>query len=510
MRDRIVGATLFRDNKATPDGSYCLKFLNENFGGNFSSTVLDRPFDVREYGTMSFDYRIGPQTKIDFLLKVNGRWYNLRFTGEPVDYRHRDVNIANMGAIRGVIADDQWHTASVDIRYLLRQQTGHTQVDEIVMADWRVGGYMKLEFGANPRGAAYYIDNFKLTGPGKVQQTPPNLLIDDFNEVKSKNSLGGGFGTYSTPGSDYFKDSLIDVVPVSGNPGTRNRALLLTFDTTKPASYGGYWTSIAGFDLSDYLTLNFRMRADGEVPPLTVGIRDKAGVEGKTDLRPYVKDPDANGWRDVCIPLSGLRGVSDISSPDVLFFSVTHKELSGKGSIRIDDLQFEQKPFTTVADFENTSDWSLLGGDFAVTENGAAALSAGRMKDPDHMNNTVLRISYGGSIGRDYGINGGFSYAGWQAGLNGIDARKFNNLVMRIRGERGEEKPNIYLSDPAKRITMRSKELPLITKEWQTVRLPLNHYAERGVDLSHLVSIEIVFEWEDQTGTIYVDDIKFE
>jgi len=88
-RDRIVGATLSRDNKATPDGSYCLKFVNENFSGNFAATLLDRPFDVREYGTMAFDYRIGPQTKIDFLLKVNGRWHNLRFTGDTVDYCQR-------------------------------------------------------------------------------------------------------------------------------------------------------------------------------------------------------------------------------------------------------------------------------------------------------------------------------------------------------------------------------------------------------------------------------------
>jgi hypothetical protein len=143
-RDRIVGATLTRDREATPDGSYCVKFTNENHGGNFSSTLLDRTFDVREYGTMAFDYRIGPLTKIDFLLKVNGRWYNLRFTGDKVDYRHRDVNIVNMGEIKGIIPDDKWHAASVDLRFLLGQQTRHTQVDEIVMANWGLGGYMKL------------------------------------------------------------------------------------------------------------------------------------------------------------------------------------------------------------------------------------------------------------------------------------------------------------------------------------------------------------------------------
>jgi hypothetical protein len=124
--------------------------------------------------------------------------------------------------------------------------------------------------------------------------------------------------------------------------------------------------------------------------------------------------------------------------------------------------------------------------------------------------NTVLRISYGGTIGQDYGVNGGFSYALWKAGLNGIDAGSFRHLVMRIRGERGGETPNIYLSDSVRRWPLRPKEMPAITKEWQTIKLPLDHYAKNGIDLSHLDALEAVFEWTEQTGTIYLDDIRFE
>jgi hypothetical protein len=339
--------------------------------------------------------------------------------------------------------------------------------------------------------------------------------VDDFNEVKSKNSLGGAFGRYNTPGSNCFTDSLIDVSPIAGksastNTNAINRALLLSIDMTKPDTYGGYWTSIAGFYLSDYSTLVFRLRAESDVPPLTIGIRILHGIEGKTDLRPYASEPDTSGWRDVCIPLSGLRGLSDFSAPDVLFFSATYKEQSGKGSIQIDDLRFERTPYTIVTDFESSSDWSLLGGDYSMRANGAAAISAGHLKDKDNPDNTILRISYGGTIGRDYGMNGGFSYAGWQVGLNGIDSRQFTRIAMRIRGENGGEIPNIYLADPVKRIPIRAKELPEIKKEWQIVQLPLDQYANRGVDLSHLELLEFVFEWAEQSGTIYVDDIRFE
>lgn len=512
-RDRIVGATLVRDKQATPDGSYCLKFENKNFGGNFSSTVFDKPFDIRQYGTMTFDYRIGPGTKVDFFLKVSGRWYALRFTGDPIDFKYRDVNIANLGAIEGVIADDKWHTASVDLRYLLRQQTRHTQVDEIVMANWAVGGYMKLEFGRNPRGATYYLDNFRITGQGEIAETPATLLVDDFNTDKGKNNLGGASGTYTNPGTRYVETAIVDVPSIlasaSKSAGSQNRALALNFDTTNPDSYGGYWTSISGTDLSDYSTVAFRLYSDKKVPNVIAGIRNKQGIEGRVGIVPYVS-ATADGWSDVRIPLTALTGLTEFSSPDVLFFTVSYKDASGKGSVKIDDLRFERQAYPIIADFKSSNDRDLLGGDYSTYQNGAAAISAIRMKDMQQESSNMLRIAYGGSIGLDYGSNGGFSYASWRAGLNGIDARKFSHLVLRIRGEHGGETPNIYLSDSVRRYPLRSKEMPSITKEWQTIKLPLEHFAKNGIDLSHLESLEAVFEWAEQSGTIYVDDIRFE
>lgn len=506
-RDRVVGATLVRDKQATPDGSYCLKFDNRNFGGNFSSTVLDKPFDIRQYGTMTFDYRIGPGTKVDFFLKVNGRWYNLRFTGDPTDFKNRDVNIANLGSIEGVIADNKWHTASVDLRYLLRQQTRHTQVDEIVMANWDVGGYMKLEFGRNHRGAMYYIDNFRITGQGEIADVPPTLLVDDFNDNKGKNNLGGASGTYTNPGARYVETTIVDVS--SKSIDFKNRALAMNFDTTNPDSYGGYWTSISGTDLSDYSTLAFRLYAEKKVQNVIVGIRNKQGVEGRVGIGPYVS-ATADGWRDVQIPLTALAGLTEFSSTDVLFFTVSHKDSSGKGSIKIDDLRFERQPYPSITDFKSSHDSNLLGGNYSTYQNGAASISAMTMKDMQQGRSNILRISYGGSIGLDFGSNGGFSYALWRAGLNGIDARQFRYLVLRIRGEKGGEMPNIYLSDSVRRFPLRAKEMPAVTKEWQTVQLPLEHYTRNGIDLSHIESMETVFEWTEQSGTIYVDDIRFE
>jgi RHS repeat-associated protein len=515
-RNRLVGAALSLDRQATPDGSYCLKFENKNFGGNFSSTVLDKPFDIREYGTMTFDYRIGPGVKVDFLLRVNGRWYDLRFTGDPVDFKYRDVNIANLGAIGGIIADNKWHTASVDLRYLLHQQTRYTEVDEIVMANWTVGGYMKLEFGRNPQGATYYMDNFEITGPGEIREDSPVLTVDDFNTDKGRNNLDGASGTYMNPGTRYVETATVDVpsmvADAKRSPVSRNRALAFNFDTTKPDSYGGYWTSISGTSLSDYSVLAFRLYSDKKVPNVVVGIRNKRGIEGRVSIIPYVS-ATKDGWRNVRIPLTALAGLSDLYSPDVLFFSVSHEDDSGKGSIEIDDLRFERQSYPVIDNFGNfkdRADHDLLGGNYSTYQNGAAAISTMRMKNITKDGSKMLRISYGGSIGLDYGSNGGFSYASWRAGLNGIDARKYKHLVIRIKGQKGGETPNIYLSDSVRRYPLRWKKMPPITREWQTFKLPLAYFGNHGIDLSHLESLEMVFEWTEQTGTVYIDDLAFE
>jgi len=55
---------------------------------------------------------------------------------------------------------------------------------------------------------------------------------------------------------------------------------------------------------------------------------------------------------------------------------------------------------------------------------------------------------------------------------------------------------------------VRAKEPPPITTSWQEIRIPLEKF--KGVDLSHLEAIQVVFEWEEMSGTIYIPEIYFE
>jgi uncharacterized repeat protein (TIGR03803 family) len=251
-RDRIVGVSLSRAKRNDKDISFCIQLRNDYSGGNSSCTVLDRSFDVRQYPVMSFDYRVGPDFNTDFFLKVNGRWYDLQFTGEATDYHDRDVNIGNLGKIEGVVTDGQWHSVTVDLERMLRQKTGHTRIEEIALGNWKVGGYMKLEFGQNPQGAMLWLDSFKIHNPRPgTEQTaaPPVLWIDRFDSNRALNDLGQNSGVFSSSGP-----SRCVVKRVSdGNPNAQ--ALQVDYEVPVPGAYGGYWTLLGDLDGHNYRAL---------------------------------------------------------------------------------------------------------------------------------------------------------------------------------------------------------------------------------------------------------------
>lgn len=514
-RDRFVGALLERDSTETPDGSFAVKLINENQGGNFSVTAWDKPFDVRDYPVMSFDYRIGLGVKTDFYLLVNGRWYNLGFTDDPNDFRNRDVNIANLSRMENIVPDDQWHAVSINLYEHLRTKTRHTQVEAIVMADWDVGGYMKLTFGNNARNATYYLDNFKLSAATPTQ-LPATLVVNTFDTARTTNLLDGPSDLFSNPGTNYCQ-AVVVADSTTQNRTADNRVLQLSFDVTREKAFCGYWTALKGTDLEEMRELSFRLHTESEVLSMLVGLRHaEETVEARVPLAPYVLQQDPDGWQTITIPLSAFRGygLPDLSSMDVLFFIFSNEIASGKGAVLLDNLEFHREPaFATILDFDRHGmTHNLLGGGVHTSAEEAAVIATDHHEDrvgsPDVPQGTA-RISYGGTIGHDFG-GGQFSYAAWETDLMGFDARKYDFLVLKIRGQQGGEQPNIYLDDGTTRRPMRAKEFSSLTSEWQEIHLPLEKFAELGVDLSHLEGVQLIFEWEEMSGTLYVAEMRFE
>lgn len=502
-RDGEVGADVTLDNTATFDGTWCLKITNTNTGGNFAVNIRRTPFDVREFPIVQFDYNILSDVKTNFLVKVSGRWYEIGFTDDPKELKHKRVNIAHLGTIKGVVADGQWHTAQFNLRNMLRTKTGNFLVEEMIMADWNVGGYMKLQFGQNANGATYYIDNFtisrEVTAGTRVQDD--SIVVDHFNQKKTTNVFSGSTTLFSGI-NDYIQMTFND----TGILG-RGHALALSYSLQQPGGYAGYISELPHLDLREYHALTFDVKGAEGGEDFVIGMKDRLGHERKVIVSGYLPTKMRTDWQHVTIPLVAFPPELDWGG--LINLSLAFEQsLHAVGVVFIDNIAFQKNINAFVLDtFTNAQGRNFLGGAHSTFISGAAAIDGQYVYDGA---TGLYRISYGGSIGevKAYASDP-FTYAMWATELGGIDCSQCGTLSFLIRGAKGGEKPNIYLDDGNFRWGVAIEKYASVTTAWQRVIIPLQEFADYGVDLTHVAALQLVFEWEKMSGTIYLDDIQF-
>jgi hypothetical protein len=505
-RDGEVGGVVSLDTRATGEGgARALKITNPRGGGNFAVNVISQPFDVREFPLVEFDYRIGPSVKTNFLVKVAGRWYDIGFNDDPKDFRDKRVNIAHIGQIEGIVADDRWHTARFSLDEMLRTRTRNTVVEEMIMADWDVGGYMKLQFGTNAKGATYWVDNFSIgRDPAAAAQAhEARLLVDDFNAAAATNALGGEALTFGSSEAVHPKLGFD-----SGASGHAGQALRLDYQLPHAGNFAGYVSMLRGLDARGMQALTLRVRraqADGD---LLVGLKERSGRESKIRLSDYLPERGSTDWQRVVIPLAAFAGLHDRAGLENLSFSFT-PQTHAAGTVWVDDLAFERDlAGLMVDDFERSDRRNALGLEHGVQVAGAAAISGQSVHNSP---NRIFRLAYGGTIGvagADVGDGETKSWARWSTQLGGIDCSKCGELSLRIRGAEGGEDLTLYLDDGNFRWGVQLSKVAKVSREWQTVRIPLSAFAEYGVDLSHLSELQLAFEGHRMSGTVYLDDIR--
>ncbi len=505
--DGEVGAVVSVDTSSTFDGTHALKLVNPHGGGNFAVHVRTSPFDAREFSIVEFDYRMEPGLKTSFYAKVSGRWYKIGLTDDETDLKNMRVNIANLGVVPGILADDTWHTARFNLYEMLQTKTGHTVVEELIMADWDVPGFMRLQYGNNREGATYYIDNFAITRELSTgfKTQDDQILVDNFNQKKDRNNLRRHVYTFQnsdTGGRGVIRSSF-NIQDASGH----GHSLALSYDVSLPNSYGGYVSRLPDLDLRGFHALSFSVKSLEPGQDFFIGLKDSAGNEQKISLSVFLPDKIDTSWKHVMIPLIAFGQTMKWGTMKNVSVSVAHGSQS-QGTILLDDLTFHKHIQQVHVDsFEQWRGKNLLGGEHRTFANGAAAVNGNYTRGSP---NGLYRLSYGGNIGA---INAYASdlltYAGWATRLGGIDCSRCDEITFRVRGGQGHEKPNIYLDDGTFRWSVDLENYISVTTEWQSVTIPLKAFASHGVDLTHLEEFQIVFEWEQMSSTLYFDDVWF-
>ena len=496
-RDGVHGASLSIAPPLTRPGNHVLRLRNARAGGSFAATVLDRPFDASRYSTVRFDYRLPRGVAVNLLVRAGGRWYDIGFSDARQQLAYRRVNIAHIGDIQGVLADDRWHTAEFDLYEMLRTKTNRRIVQAIVLADWDVPEFMKLRFGANKPGATYFIDNFSIRralGVGQVTGAD-SVLVDDFSLDKTSNALGGRTRVFS----DGTRGKLhAAVVRVIGDP-----ALSLRYDVRKRTAFAGYISELNGLDARRHALLRLRLRQQDSAQHLLVGLRDSHGHERKLVVSPFAAGTRA-GWRRFDIPLVAFGPTIDRRRLEHLSLSFAHHALGDNvrlGTVAVESIRLERS--LEQLNLKGLGERNAVFGRVLARHHGFASLRAHRSRSG------VYRLQYGGRIGQPTGFDDRLNYVVWRSELQGIDCSSCGTVSFWIRGAQGGEQPNVYLDDGNLRWGVDVEAYATVGPHWRRIEIPLTDFSRHGVDLTHLRHFDLAFEWQKMSGTVWIDGIAF-
>jgi tetratricopeptide (TPR) repeat protein len=162
---------------------HCMKVINRTSPSPFASIITYEPFDAKKYPFIKFDYKIPKGVKVNFLVKAGGKWFDIEFTDDEKIYW--EVNMEKIGRVENVTTDNKWHSCYFNLYDMLKEHTKDYRIEKFIMADWDVGGFMKLEFGHNKKGATYYIDNFIIAPSAHSLASKAKRAFDEKRDYKT-------------------------------------------------------------------------------------------------------------------------------------------------------------------------------------------------------------------------------------------------------------------------------------------------------------------------------------
>ncbi len=153
-------------------GQWCLQARCTKLGGLFGVDLGCAPFEASRYPVLVFDYRAPEELRVDLLIEVGGSRYTVKFTD----------NDATWPVIGGAdaIADDRWHTATVDLRAMLQRAVrGRTALPVTTLA------FATSGWPGNRRDSLWWLDNVRLLPVADLAREglAPELVSHDESSI---------------------------------------------------------------------------------------------------------------------------------------------------------------------------------------------------------------------------------------------------------------------------------------------------------------------------------------
>jgi RHS repeat-associated protein len=344
--------------------------------------------------------------------------------------------------------------------------------------------YMQVVFEGAEMNGTVYLDDITITKAGRDY-----LLVDDFSDTDTRNCLGGNSSVFynnASIGLNYSTESL-----------------QLGYDVSLNNSYAGYITMLNQWDLTPYNTVTFLVKGENGGEKAKICLVDSSNNEHKILISEYLPEGITTQWQEVRIPFAAFTQVINWYSMNK--FDISFEKLlgSGEGTIYIDELKFEQIPGVPIVvdNFNDMTGENGLGGLYWTFADGMAVIDAGYDSENRYGD-------FGAGYRIPYSVTG-TNYTFLSTDLTTLDAFGYNTLSFYIRGANGDEKPNVYLSDGIVSRFVNVEDYAPVTTSWQKIDIPLEDFIMQGVDITDLRYMQVVLEWEDMEGTIYLEDIQF-
>ena len=200
---------------------------------------------------------------------------------------------------------------------------------------------------------------------------PPNyvLVMDDFNDGRKPNNLGGGSGIFENNAS--CSDSIYNKNP-DNVYGREGYSLKLNYNVTNPDSYSGYWAALNGVDLSSYRYISFRVKgeAGGEIFKVELKNNSASRNMAYVYLTDYLATGITTDWQKVVIPLRAFANLGDWTNMKefCITFENSANELHLSGTVYVDDIIFGslEEGMLRLDSFNDKTAANAFGGDTGV------------------------------------------------------------------------------------------------------------------------------------------------
>ena len=172
-RGDVGAAIVERDATTAASGQYSVRLTCPANAAPFRATIRRSPFDATNYPVISFDYKVSPQLRVDFMLDFEGKTYSIQFTD-------KDNPAPRLGAVENVIADNKWHHAEINLGAMLRAKRPDApsyRVENLSVGD---AGWL-----GNARSLQYWIDNFQFVPLTSGNPFKASVQLTDVTGVKA-------------------------------------------------------------------------------------------------------------------------------------------------------------------------------------------------------------------------------------------------------------------------------------------------------------------------------------